>query len=198
MEGAPRPSAVGALAIGEHIEAVRAQLLEELRTPALAIEGHGEAPLTHQPPHLGQDLTAQHRAQVVIGRCGHHEQRLGVLLVHPNIGRGRHAQAAPRDPRLGQPVRAAVIGPHVAVDVEQPHGLGVLAHPALGEPSAELRGALARGQLPKLAPQRLCLGGAIQPQQHAQFPRRMPLQLLGVRMRSSPMKAKISSVARKP
>ena len=91
-----------------------------------------------------------------------------------------------------------VIGPHVTVDVEQPHAFGVVAHPALGQSPAELTGLLARGQLPELAPQRLDLGGAIQPQQHAQFSRRMAGSCSGVRTRSSAMNARINSVARSP
>ena len=71
-----------------------------------------------------------------------------------------------------------MIGPHVAVDVQEPHGLRVLADPALREPLAELRGLPPRGQLPELAAQGLHLGRSVEPQQHAEFARRMPLQLL--------------------
>ena len=85
------PRRVAALAIAEHIKALLGQLLEELRAPALAIEHDGHAPLAHQRAHLGQDLGAQHRQQIVVGRGGDHEQRLGVLLVDPeSVVAGMH------------------------------------------------------------------------------------------------------------
>src|SRR5215472_10995407 len=105
--------------IGEHIKALVPDFAEEFRAPALPIKDHGNPALACQAPNLGQDLAAQHRQQIVIRGSGDDKQRLGVLLVHPDIGGGRLAQATPSDPRFRQLVCGSVIGPDVAVDVEQ-------------------------------------------------------------------------------
>jgi len=173
------PVRVGPLAVGEHVKALGEHFLEELRAPTLAVEGERHAPLAHQRAYLRQDLLTQHRQKLVVGRSAHHKQRLGVLLIHPDVGGRRHAQAPPCHPRLGQLVGASMIGPYMPIDIEQSHLLGVLAHPALRERAAEPGGLLARSQLPELAPQGLDLGGTVQSQQHPEFPRRVALQLLG-------------------
>ena len=108
--------------IGEHIKALVPDFAEEFRAPALPIKDHGNPALACQAPNLGQDLAAQHRQQIVIRGSGDDKQRLGVLLVHPDIGGGRLAQATPSDPRFRQLVCGSVIGPDVAVEVEPPQG----------------------------------------------------------------------------
>ena len=178
LEDASAPRRVRAFAVGEDVEALRVQFLEKFRAPALAIEDHGDPTLADQAPDLGQDLAPQHRDQIIIGGGRDDEQGLRVLLIHPDIGRGRQAEPAPRAPGFRQRMRGPVIGPHVAVHVEQAHGLGVVADPALRQPLAELCGLSPRGQLPELAAQGLHLGRAVEPQQHPEFARRMPVQLL--------------------
>jgi hypothetical protein len=64
-----------------------------------------------------------------------------------------------------------VIGAYVAIDVEEPDGVGLVPHPALRQPLAELRGLAASGQFPELAPQGFHFGRAIQAQQHTEFAR---------------------------
>ena len=153
-------------------------LLEELRAPALAIEAERDPARAHQAADLGQDLPTQHREEIVVGRGRDDEQRLGILLLHPEVGRRRHAEAAARHIGLRQRVGRAMVRPHMAIDVEEPDRVRVVADPALGQSLTERRGLPPGRQLRQLAPQGLDLGRAVEPEQDPQFPGWVPLQLL--------------------
>lgn len=73
----------------------------------------------------------------------------------------------------------AVVGAHVAVDVEEAHRVAEVADATLRESAAELGGPAAPGEPPQLAPQGLHLGRAIEPEQAAEVGWRVLLQRLG-------------------
>jgi hypothetical protein len=66
----------------------------------------------------------------------------------------------------------------MTIDVEEPDGVCLVTHPALGQSLTERRRLPAGRQLCQLAPQGLDLGRAVEPEQDAQFPGGMSLQLL--------------------
>jgi Oligopeptide/dipeptide transporter, C-terminal region len=157
-----------------------------LRAKRIVLEGEVADPA----PSAGRLLLPPNRRWW--GR--HDEQWLGIRLLHPDVGRRQHTEPAARHVRRRQRMGGAVVGPHMAIDVEEPNGVRLVADSPPGQPLTERRGLPPDRQLPELA-QGLGLGRAVEAEQDPQLARGLALQLLAVRMRSNAMKVRQRSVA---
>ena len=176
-EARPWNAAPAALPVGEDIEAVLDDLLEERWAPPAAVEDHRDAPHADEPTHLCEQ-DRQHGDEPGVGLGGDDEERVAVLVVGPVVGGGRHGDAHAGQMSLRQRV-FPVIGADVAVHVEEAQRGAARCDPLLGKRPAELGGAPQGGEPGELAPQGLHLGCAVETEEAAEVAGRVLLERLG-------------------
>ena len=90
-----------ALAVGEDVEAVGEQLLEQAGAPSAAVEHDRHAAVADERADIAAQRR-QHLHQAGVGLGGDHEQRLAGGVVDPVVGGRRHRDPHARDVPLGQ------------------------------------------------------------------------------------------------
>ena len=177
-EGGAGLGDLGALAVGEDVKAGRDQLGEQRRAPSAAVKGNGGPGVgADQGPHLGG-----HPAQLAHQR----RPRLGVPHQHPvtagvgdpGVLLGGHGQTHAGQVRLGQ-TGFAVIGPHVAVGVEDPCRRLVSVHVTAGQRCEEVPRAALGGEARHPSAHGGDLRGTVQAEEAAQVGGVDPGQSLG-------------------
>ncbi len=181
---------------GDHRDPATGEAAEQGRAPALPVEHQrqrglgrlaGGEEVRRVRPRQAQPL--QSRQDVLLQRLGHGrvkvlvqaEQRLAAQGVHPVARRGRQAELLARHEVLGQAALAAGVDLHVPVHRQRGAGVRALRQPGLRQRVPPVLHSLrVRREGLDLAPQRLGLGAAVQPQDRSPFPRSLVPQRLRV------------------
>ena len=164
--------------VGQDVKIHRQQLLEEFGTPSSTVEDDRDAPAgTDQVADLFE-YGYQHPGHRGVGFRGHDKERLSLLIVDPVVGRPRNGQAGPREVGVGNRV-FALVGPDMAVDIEEAHHAAPLGDAAPGQFPAEFLAGLAGRQARQFAAQRFDLGQTIQSNDASQIAGRILFQGLG-------------------
>ena len=141
-----------------HRDAQRAQLAEQARAPALAVEDQRQAwcasacqqaQLAQLRHHPVPDL--RHHAGVYLAVQA--QQRRPAQRVHPVADRGRPGQLLAGHEMFRQPALTAV-DLHVAIDEQRGDGLRIVCTPGLGQAADPGRQPLGSGQLARAAAKR--------------------------------------------
>ena len=164
-------------------DAQRAQLAEQARAPALAVEDQRQAwcasacqqaQLAQLRHHPVPDL--RHHAGVYLAVQA--QQRRPAQRVHPVADRGRQGQLLAGHEMFRQPALTAV-DLHVAIDEQRGDGLRIVCTPVLGQAADPGRQPLGSGQLARAAAQGARAGAAVQAQQGAPLAGLLVAQPLG-------------------
>ena len=91
----------------------------------------------------------------------------------------------------------AVIGAHMAIDVQKPHEMSALIDTQTRKLRAQLLGAMVRGEAGEPAAQRLHFRCSVEPKV-CRSGRVRSLRCSGLLMRSSAMSSRVSNVVRRP
>ena len=167
LEAVLRHRTPALLAIGEDVEPLGDEALEEPGAPPPAVEDHRDAPLTDERADLVEH-DGQHLDQAGIGLGRDDEQRFARRVVHPVVGCGRHRQAHARNVGLGK--RAlAVVDPDMAVHIQEAHRRPSRGYAPYGQGPAKLGSAPRRRQARELAPKRLHLRSTVESQDAAKI-----------------------------
>ena len=166
-----------ALAIGEDVEPVLDHLVEQLGTPATAVEHDRHAPLADHAAYLLQQMR-ESLGQGGVDFTGNHQQRIAGAIVDPIIGGGGHGEMAARHVRV-RDAALTMIGAYVTIDVQEPHEMAALGDPLARQLRAQLLSALVRGKPRELAPEGLHFRRPIQPEHPAERGRVLLLEMLG-------------------
>ncbi len=129
------------LAIGQDVKAHGQQILKQFGTPAAAVKDNGGVPVRSQEFAYFAQHRREHPGHTGVGIGGDHEQGIAALIVDPIIGACGCGEMHAGHIGLRNRV-FAVVGPNMAVNIEEPQHLSTLGDALPRDLTTELIAAL--------------------------------------------------------
>src|SRR5258708_25245652 len=167
-------------AIGQDVKAHGQQVPKQLGIPAAAVKDNGGVPVRPQEFAYFAQHGHKHTGHSGVGIGSDQEQGIAALIVDPIIGTCGCGEMHARHIGLRNRV-VTVIGPNMAVNIEEPQHLSTLGDALPSDLTAELIAALQRSETCEFSAQSLHFGHAIQTDNATQFSRRILFESFGLR-----------------